>query len=72
VTGYAVNTYDCAGQHSEARCETFEEALQLYRELRAKHQRGKVVAVFNLDRCDLNFDGLTEPEREALDGAAGA
>lgn len=63
---YAVNVYDCAGQYRETRCAGFPEALAVHREERAKFP-GKVVLAFNLDRCDVNTDGLTEEEREALE-----
>jgi hypothetical protein len=67
MTGYSVHVYGCAGEYSETACPDFLSALAAYQQQRAKYRGDKVVAVFNYDRCDERFDGLTEDEREALD-----
>lgn len=69
MRGYSVEVFDRAGTFCETECADFAEALKVLNESRVKYP-SKVVRVFNVDRMDLGFDGLTEAEREQLDDMA--
>ena len=65
MRGYSVEIYDCAGTFAETELASFAEALTAASAARVKYPY-KVVRVFNLDRVDLGFDGLTDEEREQV------
>lgn len=62
---YVVSTNDCAGQFDAVRVDSFEAALTAAREFKRLYP-AKVVQVSNFDRCDIDTDGLTDDEREAV------
>jgi len=72
---YVVGVYDRYGRVSETTCVDFAHCVEVARIL-ARHHPNEVVRAFNLDRADLDSDGLTDEERdavaEAIAGEAGS
>jgi hypothetical protein len=73
--GYVVEVADCAGNFCDEHVgDSFGAALEAVKRLAAKYP-AKVVVVYNLDRVDVDFDGLTDDERfaswDAVDDAVG-
>ena len=65
MRGYSVEVFDRCGTFAQVDVETFPEALKALEDARIKYP-SKVVRVFNVDRVDLDFDGLTDEEREQV------
>lgn len=68
MSRYNVNVYDRAGEYERNECGSFDLAVSVYSDKRRAYP-DKVVTVSNYDRCDVDFDGLTAEEREAIDAA---
>ncbi len=62
---YQIILYDCAGEFCSWDYETFEDAIAVYPKIKKLYPK-KVIRVFNRDKCDLNFNGLTDEERNIL------
>ena len=62
---YGYGIYDRAGYFDSGRCSSFAELCSKVAELRAKYP-GKVVLGFNHDLSEMDTNGLTEEEEEAL------
>ena len=62
---YLLTVADRAGVFQERNFATFGEVLAATQEARAKWPR-KLVMVCNVDQCDVDSDGLTDDEREAV------
>ena len=62
---YAVKVFDCAGLFASTVIFDWDDVVWVYRTLVKKYPT-KVVLVFNQDRVDLDFDGLTEEERDEI------
>ncbi len=67
---YEVAVYDCAGEFRRVECgSNWARCLEVAADMTAKYPR-KFVQVVNQDAVDLDFDGLTDDEREAVDAAS--
>lgn len=64
---YRVTLYDRAGENDWKEFAKWKDALATWRQWRLRHP-GLAVELVNLDHVDLNHDGLTETEREELEG----
>lgn len=64
---FSVNVYDCCGLFDWENLDSFDLVPATVARLRAKYP-GKIVQAFNNDRCDYDTNGLTEDERDAIDG----
>ena len=66
---YQVYIADCAGVRDERHFETFGQALAFYQWITDEARRRKdAIGMVNLNRCDYDSDGLTDEEREQVDG----
>lgn len=65
---YVVCVFDRCGCLSETIATDFAHAVSIAGVLTKQHPR-EVVRAFNNDQCDLDFDGLTDEERDAIDEA---
>jgi hypothetical protein len=62
---YEVGVFDCAGRFHDETCPSFIDACMEAMHAAVKWP-DKVILVANLDRADLNFDGLTDEERDIV------
>lgn len=63
---YLVTVGDCAGPIAEYRFRTFTDAKRLVEVVRRCYSGKRAAFVCNLDRMDVDNDGLTEEERDLL------
>lgn len=68
---YSINVYDRVGEYSTENVDSFDACLVRVGEL-ARQYPAKVVRAFNLDGLDVDSNGLTDEENEAVWDAVNA
>ena len=66
---YVMTVADRAGEWMNSQFPTFEAMLSTYRfATQSGRFKDKTFTFGNLDRCDFGDNGLTDAEREEIDG----